>query len=469
MTVDSQGLGSPVPAYLGRILNAEGAPAGTCFQVSAGVLVTAWHVLEAIGAATGGAAVTVDPLAGGETFTAAVGRLDQSHDLAVLTCPVRLPAAAGNLTATDSMAPGSEVRVAGYGVIDDPGRMSRALTTIGRWTGLAMWEDAMPVGRMTAEALMPGMSGAPVIRASDGAVAGVVSGRYNTADGWLAGTVWVARTEDLLPLLDGVAEVGFWQPPLAGAVDVLLTVTAAQVELTGAGINVTAGHGGVRPGLVEAVHESRRARDRAGLAARTEADTAEQLGQLGLSRAGQLLGESFLPGPVSGELGRVLTAAKRAHQPVHLGLAVPADLAGLPWEMLPSPDGAGPLVLQELVSFYRKADAPMARALPGPLRIVVAIASPDGGGVVLDYERELRNVLAAVRAARQDAADVRVVPFATPAAIREELERGRRMCCIFPGTAPRGCCSWKTTTAHPGRSRRTSLPGWRSRRAGCRR
>ena len=60
---------------------------------------------------------------------------------------------------------------------------------------------------MTAEALMPGMSGAPVIRDSDGAVAGVVSGRYNSADGWLAGTVWVARTEDLAVLLNGIAEV----------------------------------------------------------------------------------------------------------------------------------------------------------------------------------------------------------------------------------------------------------------------
>ena len=92
-------------------------------------------------------------------------------------------------------------------------------------------------------------------RASDCAVAGVVSGRYNTADGWLAGTVWVARTEDLLLLLDGIADVGFWQPPLAGAVDVLLTVTAAEVRLTCAGINVSARHGGVRPGLAEAVYD----------------------------------------------------------------------------------------------------------------------------------------------------------------------------------------------------------------------
>jgi Tetratricopeptide repeat len=185
------------------------------------------------------------------------------------------------------MAPGTEVRVAGYGVIDDPGRTSRALTTIGRWTGLAMWEDAMPVGRMTAEALMPGMSGAPVIRQSDAAVAGVVSGRYNTADGWLAGTVWVARTEDLLPLLDGIVDVGFRQPPVAGAVDVLLRVTAAEVELTGAGLSVRAGHGGVRPGLAEAVRDSRRARARAGLAARAQAAVALSYGQLGMLAQGR--------------------------------------------------------------------------------------------------------------------------------------------------------------------------------------
>ena len=144
-----------------------------------------------------------------------------------------------------------------------------------------------------------------------------------------------------------------------------------------------------------------------------------------LGRAARLLGQSFLPEPVRGELGRALAAADRAHQPVRLGLAVPAELAGLPWEALPRPDGRGPLALHPLVSVYRKADAASARVLPGPLRIVVAIAAPDtGGGAVLDYERELRNVLAAVRSARQDAADVRVVPFATPAAIREELDRG---------------------------------------------
>jgi hypothetical protein len=64
----------------------------------------------------------------------------------------------------------------------------------------------MSVGRITASDVVPGMSGAPVIRDSDGAVTGVVSARYNSADGWLAGTVWVARTEDLAVLLNGIAD-----------------------------------------------------------------------------------------------------------------------------------------------------------------------------------------------------------------------------------------------------------------------
>ena len=288
-----------------------------------------------------------------------------------------------------------------------------------------MWEDAVPTGRMTAEALLPGMSGAPVIRDSDGAVAGVVSGRYNSADDWLKGTVWVIRTEEVAALLDGIAEVAVRQPPLAGAVEVLLTVAVGRVQLTGPGIEVAADHRGVRSGLAEAVNETRRSRSWLSLPTRSQDRTPAAAGELPLSRAGRLLGESFLPGLIADTLERVLVAAERAHQPVRLGLAVPAELAGLPWEALPSPDGRGPLGLHPLVSVYRKTDAATGRVLPGPLRIVVAIAAPEsGGGPVLDYERELRNVLAAVRAARQDAADVRVVPFATVAAIRAELDSG---------------------------------------------
>ena len=210
----------------------------------------------------------------------------------------------------------------------------------------------------------------------------------------------------------------------AGPVDLVLAVTGGQVRLAGGGAEVSADHGGVDSGLAEAVAEMRRARGRSGLPVRGGAEAGAG-GELPLSRAGRLLADSFVPRPVAEELERVLAAAERAHQPVRLGLAVPPGLAGLPWEALPSPDGRGPLALHPLVSVYRKTEAAAARRLAGPLRIVVAIAAPEsGGGAVLDYERELRNVLAAVRAARAGAADIRVVPFATPDAIRAELDRG---------------------------------------------
>ena len=414
-----------VPGYLGRVLDGAGDPVGTCFQVAPGVLVTACHVLADIGAASDDSPVQVDPLAGGDSFEVTVARVDPVHDLAVLISDAGLPGTAGELTATDRVALRAGVTVTGHAVPDDPGHRYRFLNATGEWAGWTTRDDAVPLGRMTAAAVVPGMSGAPVIRDDDGAVAGVVSGRYNSTDGWLAGTVWVARTEDLAALLAGIAEITVKLPPLAGPVDLLLTVTNDRVRLTGPGLDVAAAHGGARTGLVEAVNETRRSRARAGLPVRGPAETQVGAGELSLGRAARLLGESFLPEPIANELGKALAAAGRAHQPVRFGLAVPSGLAGLPWEALPSPDGRGPLALHPLVSLYRQTDAAAGRVLPGPLRIVVAIAAPDtGGGPVLDYERELRNVLAAVRAARQDAADVRVVPFATCAAIREELDRG---------------------------------------------
>jgi tetratricopeptide (TPR) repeat protein len=412
-----------VASYLGRVLAEGDTPVGTCFQVASGVLVTAWHVLDDIGAAAQDAPVRVDPLAGGKAFTAVVARVDPVHDLAVLTTRTPLPTMAGTFTQTDRVALRTPVTVTGHVLVDDE-HTYRFLDAPGEWAGGTTRDDAVPLGRIASTAVLRGMSGAPVIRDSDAVVVGVVSGRYNTTDGWLTGTVWVTRTEDLTPLLDGLADVTAEQAPLAGPVDLILTVTGEKVRLTGPGIDLSAAHGGVRVGLAEAVNEVRRARARAGLPVRTQAEAEGPLGELSLARAGQLLGESFLPGPVAAELGKVLAAAERAHQPVRLGLAVEPGLLGLPWEALPSPDGRGPLALHPLASLYRKAGTAGVRVLEGPLRIVVAIASPDtGGGPLLDYERELRNVLAEVRAARQDA-DVRVVPFATPAAIRDELGRG---------------------------------------------
>ena len=196
-----------VPGYLGRVLDDTGAPVGTCFQVAPGVLVTAWHVLDDIGATAENARVRIDPLAGGKAFDAAVARLDPLRDLAVLTCVPGLPEVTGPLMATDQVPLRVQVTVTGHAVPDDPGHLYRFLDAPGEWAGGTTRDEVVPLGRMTSSSVVPGMSGGPVICDSDGAVAGVVSGRYNTADGWLAGTVWVARTEDLAVLLDGIAEV----------------------------------------------------------------------------------------------------------------------------------------------------------------------------------------------------------------------------------------------------------------------
>ena len=104
-----------VPGYLGRVLDG-GVPVGTCFQVAPGVLVTAWHVLDGIGAADEGARVGVDPLAGGEPFSAAVVRMDSLRDLVVLTCVSGLPAVAGPLAVTDQLPLRALVHVTGHAV-----------------------------------------------------------------------------------------------------------------------------------------------------------------------------------------------------------------------------------------------------------------------------------------------------------------------------------------------------------------
>ena len=124
-----------VPGYLGRVLDGSGAPVGTCFQVEPGVLVTAWHVLDDVDSAADGEPVQIDPLAGGDSFSAAVARLDRTHDLAVLVGDAHLPETAGDLTSTDQMSLRAGVTVTGHCVVDDPGRTARALTTAGQWRG----------------------------------------------------------------------------------------------------------------------------------------------------------------------------------------------------------------------------------------------------------------------------------------------------------------------------------------------
>ena len=135
-----------VAGYLGRILDEDGDPVGTCFQVAPGVLVTAWHVLDELGAAEEQAVVRVDPLAGGDGFEAVVARLDHVHDLAVLQSATALAAVCGALTPTEQMELGAAVAVTGHAVIDDPGHVFRSLDAPGTWAGGTTRDDSVAAG-----------------------------------------------------------------------------------------------------------------------------------------------------------------------------------------------------------------------------------------------------------------------------------------------------------------------------------
>lgn len=116
----------------------------------------------------------VDPLAGGAPFSAVAARVDPLRDLAVLTCETSLPAVAGPLTAADQLPLRTLVHVTGHAVPDDPGHSYRFLDAAGEWGGGTTRDNAVPLGRMTSDAVVPGMSGAPVIRDGGGGGVGPV-------------------------------------------------------------------------------------------------------------------------------------------------------------------------------------------------------------------------------------------------------------------------------------------------------
>jgi hypothetical protein len=231
------------------VLTAGGAPVGTCFQVAPGVLVTAWHVLDDLGCGDEGDLVEVDALNGsGQVTRAGVVRSDPLHDLAVLRAEVPLSGSVAGWCATDWVPLTDPVVVTGVSEVDDPGHEVAYLDAPGRWAGGTTRDRQVPLGRLSAKDVMKGMSGAPVRRVCDDRVVGVVSARYNSADGWLEHSVWVARTEDLRNLLAGVVEVTVEGAPGLGEADrPAHGGTANQVtgDLSGNLVQASAIHGDV--------------------------------------------------------------------------------------------------------------------------------------------------------------------------------------------------------------------------------
>jgi len=150
-----------------------------------------------------------------------------------------------------------------------------------------------------------------------------------------------------------------------------------------------------------------------------------------LALTGEALGERFAGGAVGAAMVEHERLARARHTSLRIGLAVDdPEWVDLPWETLTVPGMARPLVLSEQVELYRtvRGDcSPVAVRVPGPLRILAVVASPEsGGGELLDYELELGRILDAVDPARsRQGAYVRVLNWGSVAEIRTALDQER--------------------------------------------
>jgi TIR domain/CHAT domain/AAA ATPase domain len=152
-----------------------------------------------------------------------------------------------------------------------------------------------------------------------------------------------------------------------------------------------------------------------------------------LLAVGRTLTDTFLDGPAGAALAEAIHAADRGSARLELALEVEDEgLADLPWETLRLPGQNGmPLVLHPRVALYRSISGlgpTPAVAIPGPLRVLVAIGSPDqGGGELLDTEAELARILDAVDPARRQEgkAYVHILNRGTVDAIRGALQAQR--------------------------------------------
>ena len=160
-------------------------------------------------------------------------------------------------------------------------------------------------------------------------------------------------------------------------------------------------------------------------------------GDAALREVGRRLAEDVLAGPVGAALAAQVAQAAGLNEVLELGLEVAdSGLADLPWEALQIPEASGevadaggsPLVLHRNVAVYRLVGGlgtTPAHRVRGPLRLLVAIASPETAGAeLLDYEAELARIIAAVEPARRRGeAYVRVLNEGSLAAIYAALSQ----------------------------------------------
>ena len=152
-----------------------------------------------------------------------------------------------------------------------------------------------------------------------------------------------------------------------------------------------------------------------------------------LDQLGQKLGAAFLPKEVAAQLEAEIDEAVRRNAALELALDLADGLADLPWEGLRLPGVIGqPLALHPRVDLYRHVTlkgSSLAVSIPGPLRILVAIGSPEAQnarGELLDMEKELEIILDAIEPARLSGrAMIRVLERGSVEAIGDALKQQR--------------------------------------------
>ena len=448
-----------VPGFIGQVLDDDGATVGTCWLVAPGWVLTAAHVVQAAGADVVAASVAAagrDNASRDDGQTVALrlrrglaetgpvieGRLrraDTVVDLALVEIDAESWASTPAELADSTGLEGKDVIVTGAAELTDAWEDAAliASSTTGRWSGWHSYNNSLYLATIEASGVLPNMSGAPVIRAGVNTVLGLVTGRYNSTDGWGRDTVWVVGSRAIEQFCRPVVGSLLPSPPApTRTVHVVLRPTRETVSLVceKLGISEAAPCIGARSRLFLASECLRLARK--GLADARRSGARAPGGQVGeptplldaLEEIGSLMGEVFLPGAVGEAVTRILAKARSQTIPVEFAVDLtecPEELRGLPWEGLRHPGVDGPLALHPLVVFYRLAVAsPTPRRVEGPLRIVVAIAAPLDGEPKLDYESELRNIVSSVREARAGGAEVKIVTFATTAEIKKALDAG---------------------------------------------
>ena len=150
-----------------------------------------------------------------------------------------------------------------------------------------------------------------------------------------------------------------------------------------------------------------------------------------LSELGGKLAYAFLPAEVATALAGSVAEAERLNGSLQLALDIADPFADLLWETLRLPQ-TGALALHPRVELFRQIEtggAAPAVSIPGPLRILVAIGSPEtqnARGELLDMEAELQRILDATDAPRRTGkAFVHILEQGSVKAIHDALAKRR--------------------------------------------